>query len=408
MVEIADVDDRDSLRDWLQETGQSREACVWLASRAALWVLPIAWAEASSRLDLTPLPILRANLIAGVAPVCPTPAIKSAAAAAYAAADAAITAAAYAAADRAASDAAYAAITAAAYAAADRAASDAAYAAITAAAYAAFSAAVTAAAATDATADLAVWEASRRDMGILQDGDFLGKGLRLWPAGGNPLEDAWREVKRGLAQGDPASARGVGTGLDWSFWLDWYQDALDGKTPDWDVLEEIALSGLARDGDYQREDFNPFWEGTDAEVLARINEIVERHALLAEIRKLKAERDSLRAAASASAAHRSHNNPPELVEEQAQQEVTIVWAYLDDIEVELKKPDIDHGRLRRLGQRLVSQAREVLSLAGKDTKKDMAMAIRLAVYGGGGLALMARIVEFGEWLGRFVGPSLGF
>ena len=64
----------------------------------------------------------------------------------------------------------------------------------------------------------------------------------------------------------------------WTFWADWYERYVKGDPQPWDLLEKIALQGT-EDDDYS------FWEGTDAEVNARIMEIVAAH----EVDKLIAE-----------------------------------------------------------------------------------------------------------------------
>lgn len=62
MVEIADIEDRDSLWGWLED--QPREVSVWIAHRSAMRLLPLWWdfvqrpADAKKG-DLTALPVLR-------------------------------------------------------------------------------------------------------------------------------------------------------------------------------------------------------------------------------------------------------------------------------------------------------------------------------------------------------------
>ncbi len=51
---------------------------------------------------------------------------------------------------------------------------------------------------------------------------------------------------------------------DWSFWINWYERALDGHSQNWPLLLEVAI---------QEEDF---WKGTDVEINARIAQIVQR------------------------------------------------------------------------------------------------------------------------------------
>lgn len=53
----------------------------------------------------------------------------------------------------------------------------------------------------------------------------------LWPNRENPLDLAWGKVRAGWTAAEP----------DWQFWIDWYEDALAGREPDWDLLHDIAL-----------------------------------------------------------------------------------------------------------------------------------------------------------------------
>jgi hypothetical protein len=72
MVEIADIEDRESFKTWLEETQQRRKACVALAARAAMRVLPVVWGTLIQSKPYSALPLLRASLIAGVAGLAPS------------------------------------------------------------------------------------------------------------------------------------------------------------------------------------------------------------------------------------------------------------------------------------------------------------------------------------------------
>ncbi|MGR3563817.1 MAG: hypothetical protein ACU0FH_13500 [Heliomarina sp.] len=69
MVEIADIKDRDSLQEWLED--RSREECIQIATRAALRVLPLFWewslTEPAQKHRITALPVLRCLLISRLA-----------------------------------------------------------------------------------------------------------------------------------------------------------------------------------------------------------------------------------------------------------------------------------------------------------------------------------------------------
>lgn len=218
MVDIAEIVDRESLRAWLKI--QAKEVSVWIAYRCAMRVLPVWWNRSlQSRDKFAALPTLRCNLISGVACTMPSPKIKRATAdAAYAAYTAK-------AADYAADAAAYAANSAA------NAADAAAYAA-NAAAYAAY-----------AADTFAFWQALQKDCKAIVSKENLNT-LKLWDAQSDEMSRIWADVKSELAVSVPSrpneSAHGT-VAVDWSFWTNWYNDALDGTPPNWDMLERIAL-----------------------------------------------------------------------------------------------------------------------------------------------------------------------
>mgnify|MGYP003668978079 FL=1 len=54
-------------------------------------------------------------------------------------------------------------------------------------------------------------------------------------------------------------------GSEWEFWLNWYRRLLEGRPQNWPLLFEIAIQDDA------------FWQGSDAEINARIAEIVAKH-----------------------------------------------------------------------------------------------------------------------------------
>ncbi len=251
MVKVSDIQDRDSLKAWLLDRpgDEIKTFAITIAHRAAMRVLPIYrhWVETSEtarKPDLTALLFLRCNLISGVARKIPTPEIRKAAFAAAAATPiATTTAAADAAAATAAADddanfaaaAATAAFTSSATLATDAAVAFTFPATLATAAAAAFATLAASAAAGAAGADDAFWREIRSDCGLLENGDML-LTTPLWNSAGNPFQKKWDAVRTSLSP-------------DWSFWINWYQDALEGQEPDWDMLEEIAL---IPDGDWKK------------------------------------------------------------------------------------------------------------------------------------------------------------
>ncbi len=67
----------------------------------------------------------------------------------------------------------------------------------------------------------------RADCTALATGDVRLDQTPLW-SGANPVSENWVQTRETLPEG-------------WDFWRDWYQNALDGVKPNWDMLTEIAL-----------------------------------------------------------------------------------------------------------------------------------------------------------------------
>lgn len=239
MVEIADIQDKESLEAWFDglprgaeaEEEEARRIMVWVAHRAAMRVAPVAWhaytfEDWAKKHDLTAIPVLRSLLTSAVASTWPTADVR-------AAADATADAYAAAASADASADAAYAAAFAAAYDAA------------AAAAYAA-----------DA------WSASKADFWVMirQDCTIAVDTAEQDPAKlwfDHDIPSAWPTLRENLAA-HPA---------DWSFWIEWYEDALHGRAPNWKLLTEIAL--LPDD----------LWKGPIDDLNARISELQLKHAI---------------------------------------------------------------------------------------------------------------------------------
>ena len=252
MVAIEGIQDRDSFKEWLDETNQPREACVALAARAALRVLPLHWSRAATSESFLALPFFRANLIASVAGLAPSELLKEpkfASALRTAAANAADIARA-----NGAEPAGYAAQVAdtAAYAARAADAAD----NIT-STYGAHAAVVSnGGMAMQHAVKMEAWAAIRSDCIILAGNGDLSH-LPLFAL--EPPE--WFNHRLALV----SSAATADWSFDWSFWLDWYQRLLDGREQNWPLLLEISTQD------------NAFWKGSDAEVNAGIAKIVERH-----------------------------------------------------------------------------------------------------------------------------------
>lgn len=306
MVEIAEIDGEESLRTWLEETGQSREACIWLAHRAAMRVLPVCWgwavsSEAARNRDLTASLVLRPCLItwildASLSSDVRVPAVIAAAAASAASIEAAVSALKVAEDAYDIADASYSFATdgysADAYAGAAASAHAAGYASYTvheganATAAAGVYAAAAAAAKAGVPAANDIWRGLRQDCAFLLNisGSLVARWSPLWPDGPRDA-DFWPELREQLRAADD----------DWSFWITWYDHALTGTETRHDLLKRIALSDLPADGTARApEDYDAFWQGTDAEVNARINAIwAEWQTANATARNEEAEPDAV-------------------------------------------------------------------------------------------------------------------
>jgi len=184
---------------------------------------------------------------------------------------------------------------------------------------------------------------------IQADCETLSSGVdrTIWPLWKNsrdPLNEYWGGIKSWILSNSEVSGS-----VDWSFWVNWYQDALEGREPDWDMLEEIAL---IPDEDWQK---GP--EHINNEVIAGI---VEKYRLLREVQALRKQLAAVRQ--TATAAPMGHNNPPEGIEAEAEvvTQTEIIWATLEEAEEELSKPEPSPLVLKRVGVKILGALEEAL------------------------------------------------
>jgi len=242
MLKVSDIEDQDSLEAWLLDRpeDEAKTFAITIAHRAAMRVLPIYWgwvekSGAGKIYELLSLPILRCDVITGTAQKKQTVELKAAAAAASAFFD----------------------TTSAAISKAgktiDENFSASGIARLTTGTGIAFSSAFLAVAIINAStsaiaahsailaadpfseAATALWKQILNDCEALENGDIL-LATPLWNSAENPFQKEWDAVRTSLSP-------------DWSFWINWYRDALEGREPDWDMLAEIAL---IPDGDWEK------------------------------------------------------------------------------------------------------------------------------------------------------------
>jgi len=262
MVKVSDITDRDSLEAWLLDRPEDEKKtfAISIAHRAVMRVLPLYWewmetSKYARKRDLTALPVLRCNLISGVARKMPIPEIKTAAFAASGNND-------------------FASASASASIAVGSASADAATATAadgTTAVRFASLATADSTIVTSASADL--WKQNQNDCMVLQSGDFL-LSTPLWNGDESPFQKEWDVVRQSLPVATSARSEETARGavpVDWSFWINWYQDALEGREPNWEMLEEIA--GIGEDHPITEED----WDKGPARVNFLIGEIQAKY-----------------------------------------------------------------------------------------------------------------------------------
>jgi len=239
MVEIADVKDQESLKEWLETFSDDKEvrrkAAVDIAVRAALRVLPAAWewflnSEAGKR-QMTAMPLLRASIVMQVAAQNPTqknreksafPSISSSGFSGRNLSSAA------------------AAIGTAQYTSSIR-TYDLELNATTAKKFALATVKNTK---NILNEDNLVWREALSDCGKIKQSCNLGL-VSLW-VGENPLEEVWEKIRsvhspRPVGSGEYGDGRfGAMPNGPWAFWIDWYEKVLSGTPQDWDLLQAIV------------------------------------------------------------------------------------------------------------------------------------------------------------------------
>ena len=265
-IAIEDIKDHESLIGWLEafpETDQAkRQAAVFVAARAAARVLSLAWEfhvyqTAERKADFSAFPILGSVLKSGVAAKMPTLDVR-------AFADGVVVGASMVSVEEfSVHSAAFAAVNVL-YAAYN----------IDSAGIDAFLAAETAEAAANSVAAATIWNNIRKDCAQVEKHDDANRfsvfAGGLWDGDENPLSQDWAELKSKL---------GAETDVDWSFWINWYDDLLQGREPNWDMLHEVATSKAID------------WKASSAEVNAAIGVIVDTYKPKADIaEKLLAEK----------------------------------------------------------------------------------------------------------------------
>lgn len=113
----------------------------------------------------------------------------------------------------------------------------------------------------------------------------------------------------------------------------------------WDLQEQVALIP------------NEDWEKGPAHIAGVIRGIEELFDLRQMVKEIKAEfpKAAIDKSISATLEHRSHNNPPEMVEtpQELLSSLSQIWAEVDAADRELAKTAPDRAVLRAVGKRLL-------------------------------------------------------
>ncbi|HGG64922.1 MAG TPA: hypothetical protein ENK34_10170 [Rhodobacteraceae bacterium] len=403
MVKVSEIKDRESLEEWLLDRpeDETKKFAISIAHRAAMRVLPVYWewverSELAKKHELTALPVLLCNFTSGIACKMPTPEIRDAAdlAFSFATTDTSVVSADIAsAADE--SDTGVGSSAKAAIAAAETVYETGIHVATIASAADIASDSVAEVVSCDSTS--AFWQQIRTDCAALETEDMV-LAAPLWNGDENPFQTEWEAVRNSLPVATSARTEETARGalpVDWSFWINWYQDALEGREPDWDMLYEIAL---IPDEDWQK---GP--EHINNEVIAGI---VEKYRLRRDVQALRKELAAVHQ--TATAAPMGHNNPPEGIEAEAEvvTQTEIIWAALEEAEEELSKPEPSPSVLKRVGTVILRAIAEVGKYGAK--LGDVGLKATAATVGGGlGAYLISKgpeIQSIAERISEFVWP----
>ncbi|RUS59950.1 hypothetical protein EGN72_11710 [Pseudorhodobacter sp. E13] len=216
-----------------------------------------------------------------------------------------------------------------------------------------------------------VWERIKLDCAKMEEGQALD-GVPLWGSISNPFQVEMKRTRTRWAQ--PNSP--------YTFWLRWYEAALEGRSLNPELERDIALIPNAE------------WEKGAAHIAGLIALIEERFDLKAQVQALR-QQLTFAQTAPADAAHRGHNQPPELIDSapEVQRQITIIFDTLDDAEKELSKFAPSPSRLKVIGEALLNSAAIIARYCGGIANKAVGAAAVAFGTAGGALAA-AKLIQF--------------
>ena len=186
------------------------------------------------------------------------------------------------------------------------------------------------------------WKVVTADCRALADGRTLD-GIGIWHGHENEAVLEWQATCREWQV----------EGSSYAFWLRWYEAALQGKHLNPELEYQIALID------------DEHWEKGEDHVAGIIAQMEERHDLKAQVIALRRELTLVQTQA-ASAAHRAHNQPPELLDNavEVQRQITIIFDTLDEAEAELSQLHPSPSRLKVIGQALINAGIAIAKYCG--------------------------------------------
>ena len=171
------------------------------------------------------------------------------------------------------------------------------------------------------------------------------KGRPLWlvhtEATQRIIDSYWKELKAGQSWNSP-------------FWTGWYENVLEGREQDWEMIHEIALIPDEK------------WERGADHIDTIISMIIEKYRLLREVQELRGELVSCRQNKRPTI---GHNNPPQEIDEHILRaigrEYEIVLEALGEVEEELSKPMPLASVLNKAGREILEAIKNILAYGAR-------------------------------------------
>ncbi|MCF6305937.1 MAG: hypothetical protein L3J33_11265 [Rhodobacteraceae bacterium] len=192
------------------------------------------------------------------------------------------------------------------------------------------------------------WNLIRADVSDFHVG---GVSIRkeLWQRELNPFSERWTKIKRLCDDGS----------ADWSFWIKWYEAVLLGEPFDAEMLEEIALI------------FPHHWEQSPAHINELIAKIEKEFELKAKIAELEGKLLQI----SSSGRGIGDNQGPPMADEPVAKEIMIIWEPLQELKQEIEEKHPNRERLLKIAKKIG----ELAALILKWTAQKIDLAANTAV-----------------------------